>query len=61
MALTMAGLLEIVNACLPERQQKAMKACIKKGKPEKYVYWLSQSCIFRYVIQRGMIAGRLSV
>nr|GEV50736.1 hypothetical protein [Tanacetum cinerariifolium] len=54
MALSMANLLEIVNACLSERQQKAMKTSIK-GKPEKYVYWLSQSCIFRYVIHRGTV------
>ncbi|KAI3517064.1 hypothetical protein L1887_16271 [Cichorium endivia] len=60
MALSMAGLLEIVNACLLEKQQKAVKTSVK-GKPEKYVYWLSQSCIFRYVIHRGTVEGRLSV
>ena len=60
MALSMANLLEIVNACLSERQQKAMKSRIK-GKPEKHVYWLSQSCIFRYVIHRGTVEGRLSI
>ncbi|XP_071686984.1 uncharacterized protein [Rutidosis leptorrhynchoides] len=60
LALTMIGLLEIVNSCLSEHQQKALKACIK-GKPEKYVYWLSQSCIFRYVIQLDKVEGRLSV
>lgn len=57
MALTITGLLEIVIACLSERQQKAMKSSIK-GKPDKYVYWLSQSSIFRYVIHRD---GRPSV
>ncbi|KAJ9553778.1 hypothetical protein OSB04_017823 [Centaurea solstitialis] len=57
MALTITGLLEIVIACLSERQQKAVKTNMK-GKPEKYVYWLSQSSIFRYVIHQE---GRPSV
>ncbi|KAL4575367.1 hypothetical protein LXL04_022209 [Taraxacum kok-saghyz] len=60
MALSMGGLLEMVNACLLEKQQKAMKTNVK-GKPEKYVYWLSQSCIFRYVIHQGTVEGRLSI
>lgn len=60
MALSMPSLLEIVTECLPERQQNVMKTSIK-GKPEKYVYWLSQSCIFRYVIHRGIVEGSLSV
>ncbi|XP_024990089.1 uncharacterized protein LOC112524483 isoform X3 [Cynara cardunculus var. scolymus] len=57
MALTITGLLEIVIACLSERQRKAVETSIK-GKPDKYVYWLSQSSIFRYVIHRE---GRPSV
>ncbi|KAJ0725424.1 putative ternary complex factor MIP1, leucine-zipper [Helianthus annuus] len=56
MAMSMASLLEIVNACLPESQQKLMKTSIK-GKPEKCVYWLSQSCIFRYAIHRETVEG----
>ncbi|KAJ0678172.1 hypothetical protein HanOQP8_Chr12g0444841 [Helianthus annuus] len=56
MAMSMASLLEIVNACLPESQQKLMKTSIK-GKPEKCVYWLSQSCIFRYAIHRETVDG----
>ncbi|KAK1419690.1 hypothetical protein QVD17_28959 [Tagetes erecta] len=60
MALSMASLLEIVNSCLTESQQKLMKMSIK-GKPEKCVYWLSQSCIFRYAIHRETVEGRLSV
>ncbi|KAI3816233.1 hypothetical protein L1987_15926 [Smallanthus sonchifolius] len=60
MALSMASLLEIVNSCLSESQQKLMKMSIK-GKPEKCVYWLSQSCIFRYAIHRETVEGRLSV
>lgn len=60
MALSMASLLEIVNACLLEKQEKGVKMSVK-GKPEKYVYWLSQSCIFRYVIHQGTVEGRLSV
>ncbi|KAD2393266.1 hypothetical protein E3N88_40243 [Mikania micrantha] len=54
MALSMASLLEIVNSCLSESQQKFMKSSII-GKPEKYVYWLSQSCIFRYTIHRETV------
>ncbi|KAI3695991.1 hypothetical protein L1987_78997 [Smallanthus sonchifolius] len=60
MALSMASLLEIINSCLSESQQKLMKMSIK-GKPEKCVYWLSQSCIFRYAIHRETVEGRLSV
>ncbi|XP_076888348.1 uncharacterized protein LOC143538751 [Bidens hawaiensis] len=60
MAMSMASLLELVNACLPESQQKLMKTSIK-GKPEKCVYWLSQSCIFRYSIHRETVEARLSV
>ncbi|KAF5794423.1 putative ternary complex factor MIP1, leucine-zipper [Helianthus annuus] len=60
MALSMSSLLEIVNSCLSESQPKVKKPSIK-GKPEKCVYWLSQSCIFRYVILRDTVEGRLSV
>ncbi|KAL8257849.1 hypothetical protein R6Q59_029890 [Mikania micrantha] len=58
MALSMSTLLEIVNSCLSESQQKVIKMNIK-DKPEKHVYWLSQSCIFRYVIHRNMVEERL--
>ncbi|KAJ0721624.1 hypothetical protein HanOQP8_Chr08g0277561 [Helianthus annuus] len=60
MALSMSSLLEIANSCLSESQPKVKKPSIK-GKPEKCVYWLSQSCIFRYVILRETVEGRLSV
>ncbi|KAI3745559.1 hypothetical protein L6452_07959 [Arctium lappa] len=60
MELTVPGLLEMVNACLPESQQKGIKRNVK-GKPDKYICWLSQSCIFRYVIHRDAIDGRLPV
>ncbi|KAK9063996.1 hypothetical protein SSX86_017868 [Deinandra increscens subsp. villosa] len=59
MALSMSSLLEIVSSCLSESQRKVMKTSIK-DKPEKYVYWLSQSCIFRYVIHGDKVEGRLS-
>ncbi|XP_024991356.1 uncharacterized protein LOC112525451 isoform X1 [Cynara cardunculus var. scolymus] len=59
MELTVPGLLKMVNACLPETQQRAIKRNVK-GKPDKYICWLSQSCIFRYVIHRDAIDdGRL--
>lgn len=60
MELTVPGLLEMVNACLPESQQKAIKRNVK-GKADKYICWLSQSCIFRYVIHRDAVDGRLPV
>nr|XP_043635239.1 uncharacterized protein LOC122606427 isoform X2 [Erigeron canadensis] len=60
MALSMSNLLEMVNACLPQHQRIVMKTSIK-AKPEKHVYWLSQSCIFRYVIHRNIAEGRLSI
>ncbi|KAJ9541931.1 hypothetical protein OSB04_028437 [Centaurea solstitialis] len=60
MELTAPGLLEMVNACLPESQKKAIKRNVK-GKADKYICWLSQSCIFRYVIHRDAINGRLPV
>ncbi|KAK1416539.1 hypothetical protein QVD17_32330 [Tagetes erecta] len=60
MAMSMSSLLEIVSSCLLESQPNVKKMSVKE-KPEKYVYWLSQSCIFRYVIRRDMVEGRLSV
>lgn len=63
MSLTMAGLLEIVNACVSEVQQKAIIRCMN-GRPERYINWLTQSSAFRYVINREVVAaaeGRLSV
>ncbi|KAI3816903.1 hypothetical protein L1987_10688 [Smallanthus sonchifolius] len=60
MALSMSSLLETVNSCLSESQQKVNKTSFK-DKPEKSVYWLSQSCIFRYVIHRDTVERRLSV
>lgn len=60
MSLTMAGLLEIVNACVSEVQQKAIIRCMK-GRPERYINWLTQSSAFRYVINREVAEGRLSV
>ncbi|XP_076919524.1 uncharacterized protein LOC143580366 [Bidens hawaiensis] len=60
MALSVTSLLEMVNSCLSESQPKVKRMGIK-GKPEKCVYWLSQSCICRYVIHRDTVEGRLSV
>ncbi|KAI7740579.1 hypothetical protein M8C21_033285 [Ambrosia artemisiifolia] len=60
MALSMSSLLEIVNSCLSESQPKVKKMNIK-DKPEKSVHWLSQTSIFRYVIHRDTVEGRLSV
>ncbi|XP_071700494.1 uncharacterized protein [Rutidosis leptorrhynchoides] len=59
-ALTVSGLFEMVNACLPKSQQQAIERSVK-GKPEKYFCWLSQSSIFRYVIHRDAVERRLLV
>ncbi|KAI7740578.1 hypothetical protein M8C21_033284 [Ambrosia artemisiifolia] len=60
MALSMSSLLEIVNSCLSESQPQVKKMNIK-DKPEKSVHWLSQTSMFRYVIHRDTVEGRLSV
>lgn len=60
MAMTIPGLLETVNACLPQVKQEAVRKCVN-GKSDKYIHWLSQSSIFRYVIHREVVEGRLSV
>ncbi|KAL4579172.1 hypothetical protein LXL04_015309 [Taraxacum kok-saghyz] len=54
MALTVPGLLEMVNACLPESQRRVVERN-DKGKTDKYVCWLSQSSVFRYLIHRDAI------
>ncbi|KAI3517921.1 hypothetical protein L1887_06163 [Cichorium endivia] len=54
MALTVPGLLETVNACLPESQRRVIERNVK-GKADKYVCWLSQSSIFGYVIHRDAV------
>ncbi|KAI3792488.1 hypothetical protein L2E82_06368 [Cichorium intybus] len=56
MALTVPGLLEPVNACLPESQRRVIERNVK-GKADKYVCWLSQSSIFGYVIHRDAVEG----
>lgn len=56
MALTVPGLLEMVNACLPESQRRVIEKNV-----DKYVCWLSQSSIFGYVIHRDAIEGRVFV
>ncbi|KAL1540670.1 hypothetical protein AAHA92_24986 [Salvia divinorum] len=53
MSLTMAAILDVVTECLPEIQQKSMRACVK-GRPEKYVYWLEQASSFRYLIHKEL-------
>ncbi|XP_047957781.1 uncharacterized protein LOC125203467 isoform X2 [Salvia hispanica] len=53
MSLTMAAILDVVSECLPEIQQKSMRACVK-GRPEKYVYWLEQASSFRYLIHKEL-------
>ncbi|CAK9183435.1 unnamed protein product [Ilex paraguariensis] len=60
MSLSMPELLEIVDGCLSEVQQKAIRRCMK-GRPEKYIYWLPQSSGFRYVIQSEVAKGRSAV
>nr|GMD25977.1 Lzipper-MIP1 domain-containing protein [Ipomoea batatas]GMD28978.1 Lzipper-MIP1 domain-containing protein [Ipomoea batatas] len=49
MSFSMDGLVEDMNGCLSESQQKAVKSCVK-GRPEKYIDWLPQSSSFRYLI-----------
>ncbi|KAK3018191.1 hypothetical protein RJ639_002884, partial [Escallonia herrerae] len=60
MSLTMPGLLEMVNMCLSDVQQKAMRRCVK-GRADKYIRWLPQSSTFRYVIHRDAADGRQTV
>ncbi|XP_059635344.1 uncharacterized protein LOC132277508 [Cornus florida] len=51
MSLSVPALLEVVNGCLSEVQQAAVKRFVK-GRPNKYIHWLPQSSTFRYVIHR---------
>ncbi|CAH1435216.1 unnamed protein product [Lactuca virosa] len=60
MALTVPGLLEMVNDCLPESQRRVIEKNVK-GKTDKYACWLSQSSIFGYWIHRDAIEGRVFV
>ncbi|KAK2988161.1 hypothetical protein RJ640_020643, partial [Escallonia rubra] len=59
MSLTMPGLLEMVDMCLSDVQQKAMRRCVK-GRADKYICWLPESSTFRYVIHRDAADGRQS-
>ena len=56
MSLSTSGLLEMVCACLPELQQKAIRTCIK-GRADKYIYWVPRSSAFRYLIRKEVVQG----
>ncbi|KAL3514914.1 hypothetical protein ACH5RR_027631 [Cinchona calisaya] len=56
MSLSMSGLLEMICACLPEVQQKAIRTCIK-GRADKYIHWIPQSSTFRYLIHQEVVQG----
>uniref|UniRef100_A0A5B6ZHU2 Uncharacterized protein n=1 Tax=Davidia involucrata TaxID=16924 RepID=A0A5B6ZHU2_DAVIN len=60
MSLSVHELLEVINGCLSEVQQKSIRRCVK-GRPDKYIHWLQQSSTFRYVIHRELAEGRISV
>uniref|UniRef100_A0A5B6ZJR4 DUF547 domain-containing protein n=1 Tax=Davidia involucrata TaxID=16924 RepID=A0A5B6ZJR4_DAVIN len=60
MSLSVPELLEVVNGCLSDVQQKAIRRCVK-GRPDKYIHWMPQSSTFRYVIHRELAEGRISV
>ncbi|EOY15853.1 Electron transporter, putative isoform 1 [Theobroma cacao] len=49
MSLDMKNVLEIVSGCVSEEQREFIQKCIK-GRPDKYIHWLSQSSSFRYLI-----------
>lgn len=61
MSLSMDGLLETVMGSLPETQRKLVRSCMKSSTPDKFIYWLPQSWTFRYLIQKQVIQGRLSI
>ncbi|KAL6549255.1 hypothetical protein OROHE_009100 [Orobanche hederae] len=58
MSIGMGALLEVVSGCLTGIQQKAIKTCAKKDRPEKYIYWLEQSSSFRYLIHKKIAETR---
>ncbi|KAF3619825.1 hypothetical protein FXO38_32725 [Capsicum annuum] len=60
MSLSTDGLLETVMGCLPETQMKLVRSCMK-DRADKLIYWLPQSWTFRYLIQKQVIKGRLSI
>ncbi|KAA8514760.1 hypothetical protein F0562_017939 [Nyssa sinensis] len=60
MSLSVPELLEVVNGCLAEVKQKAIRRSVK-GRPDKYIHWLQQSSTFRYVIHSELAEGRISV
>ncbi|XP_059291928.1 uncharacterized protein LOC132045360 isoform X3 [Lycium ferocissimum] len=60
MSLSTDGLLETVMESLPETQMKLVRSCMK-DRADKLIYWLPQSWTFRYLIQKQVIQGRLSI
>lgn len=60
MSLTMPGLLEVVNECLSEVQQKTIQKCMK-GRIDKSVNWMPHNSTFRYVIDRELARGRVPI
>ncbi|XP_031407179.1 uncharacterized protein LOC116215566 isoform X1 [Punica granatum] len=61
MALPTSGLLETVNECLSEVQQKAIKSGMKGGRLDKYINWLPENSTFRYVFHGELARGAITV
>lgn len=53
MSLSMHGLLDTVDGCISNVQQKAIKRCVKE-RPDKSIHWLQMNSTFRYVIHREL-------
>ncbi|KAL3340645.1 hypothetical protein AABB24_028998 [Solanum stoloniferum] len=61
MSLSTDEVVETVMESLPETQMKLVRSCMKEYRADKLMYWLPQSCTFRYLIQKQVIQGRLSI
>lgn len=60
MSLSTDGVVETVMGSLPETQMKLVRSRMK-DRADKLIYWLPQSWTFRYLIQKQVIQGRLSI
>lgn len=60
MSLSTDEVVETVMGSLPETQMKLVRSCMEY-RADKLIYWLPQSCTFRYLIQKQVIQGRLSI
>ncbi|TMX04121.1 hypothetical protein EJD97_011419 [Solanum chilense] len=61
MSLSTDEVVETIMGSLPETQMKLVRSCMKEYRADKLLYWLPQSWTFRYLIQKQVIQGRLSI